>query len=92
MYCQKCTCIVYFHKPTHAHTPEGWTPLHEACNYGHNRLVSLLVKHGANVNARGMDGDSPLHDAVGNGHLEVSVHMYNVVIVLCNVVFVSNNS
>ena len=51
----------------------GWTPLHEACNYGHNKLVVFLLKHGAKVNARGMDGDSPLHDAAGNSHVEVCV-------------------
>ena len=39
--------------------------------YGHTKVVVLLLKHGANVNARGMDGDSPLHDAVANAHLEV---------------------
>ena len=50
----------------------GWTPLHEACVYGHTKVVLLLLKHGANVNARGMDGDSPLHDAVANAHLEVN--------------------
>ena len=58
-------CIYYIH----VHV--GWTPLHEACVYGHTKVVLLLLKHGANVNARGMDGDSPLHDAVANAHLEV---------------------
>ena len=51
--------------------PPGWTPLHEACNHGHLEVVSLLLKHRAEVNARGMDGDTPLHDAAVNGHLEV---------------------
>ncbi len=49
----------------------GWTPLHEACNHGHVKVVSLLLKHRADVNARGMDGDTPLHDAAINGHVEV---------------------
>ena len=61
--------IVRFDIPVHMHL--GWTPLHEACVYGHTKVVLLLLKHGANVNARGMDGDSPLHDAVANAHLEV---------------------
>lgn len=39
----------------------GWTPLHEACNYGHYNVAFTLVKAGANVNARGLDDDTPLH-------------------------------
>ncbi len=49
----------------------GWTPLHEACNYGHVKVASLLLEHQADVNARGMDGDTPLHDAAINEHIEV---------------------
>jgi len=49
----------------------GWTPLHEACNHGHLEVVSLLLRHRAEVNVRGMDGDTPLHDAAVNSHLEV---------------------
>lgn len=39
----------------------GWTPLHEACNHGHYNVAFTLVKAGANVNARGLDDDTPLH-------------------------------
>ena len=49
----------------------GWMPLHEAANYGYDEIVMVLLKNGANVNARGMDGDTPLHDAAVNGHLQV---------------------
>ena len=49
----------------------GWMPLHEAANYGYDEIVTVLLKNGANVNARGMDGDTPLHDAAVNGHLQV---------------------
>ena len=63
----------------------GWTPLHEASNYGHSEVVALLLQHGAEPNAPGMDGDTPLHDAVINAHLEVSlaitllIHVYILV-------------
>ena len=50
----------------------GWTPLHEACNHGHPDLVSLLLRSGAGVNTRGMDGDTPLHDATVNSHPKVN--------------------
>lgn len=42
-------------------TLTGWTPLHEACNHGHYNVALTLVKAGANVNARGLDDDTPLH-------------------------------
>ena len=50
----------------------GWTPLHEAANHGHEDIVVYLLKNGANINAPGMEGDTPLHDAVGNDHFSVS--------------------
>lgn len=46
----------------------GWTPLHEATNHGHYHLAQLLVKHGANVNATGLDDVTPLHDAASFGN------------------------
>lgn len=42
----------------------GWTPLHEACNHGHYNVAMILVKAGANVNARGLDDDTPLHGTI----------------------------
>lgn len=54
----------------------GWAPLHEAANHGHEEIVVYLLKNGANVNALGMEGDTPLHDAVGNDHFSVSMIVY----------------
>ena len=45
--------------------------MHEACNHGYTEIVMLLLDSGAYVNASGMGGDTPLHDAVVNNHLEV---------------------
>jgi len=50
---------------------KGWTPLHEACNFGHLEIVEQLVKGGANVNSPGYEDISPLHDAVINNHVQV---------------------
>lgn len=49
----------------------GWTPLHEACNFGHIGIVDELLKAGANVNVPGYEEISPLHDAVINNHVQV---------------------
>lgn len=49
----------------------GWSPLHEACNHGWLEVAELLLRAGADVNARGLDDDTPLHDAAINGHSKV---------------------
>lgn len=49
----------------------GWTPLHEACNHGHYHAALALIRGGANVNARGHDDDTPLHDAAFSGQLKL---------------------
>ncbi|RZC22684.1 Ankyrin repeat domain containing protein, partial [Asbolus verrucosus] len=58
----------------------GETPLHlvafkgveqiEACNHGWYEVAFRLVQAGANVNAKGHENDTPLHDAAINGHLK----------------------
>lgn len=34
-------------------------------------MALRLVQSGANVNAKGLDNDTPLHDAASNGHLKL---------------------
>ena len=41
----------------------GGTPLHNAAIYGQKSAISMLLKHGANVNALDGSGVSPLHFA-----------------------------
>jgi ankyrin repeat protein len=60
--CIECSCTRFL---------LGWTPLHEACNHGCVEVARQLLKAGANVNVQGLDNDTPLHDAAGNGHQKV---------------------
>ncbi|KAG8233843.1 hypothetical protein J437_LFUL006866 [Ladona fulva] len=50
----------------------SWTPLHEACNRGWENVAKSLLNAGASVDARGLDDETPLHDAAVNGHVNVS--------------------
>lgn len=45
-------------------------PLHEACCEDRIQMVALLIDRGADVNARGDFGQTPLHFAVRNGDEE----------------------
>lgn len=50
---------------------DGFTPLHVAALHGHSVLASLLIRHGANVNARTNQSATPLHLASQNSHIQV---------------------
>ena len=47
------------------------TPLHAASRRNHLKIVQLLLKNGAEVNAPNRSGWTPLHFASQRGHLEV---------------------
>ncbi|KFP68760.1 Putative ankyrin repeat domain-containing protein 31, partial [Cariama cristata] len=48
----------------------GWTAIHEASNMGFTEVILELLKAGANVNSRSLDGVLPIHDAVSGNYLE----------------------
>src|SRR6516225_8204853 len=48
------------------------TSLADACDRGDLKVVRTLVQQGADVNAHGVDGTSPLHHAVSSDHLDVA--------------------
>ncbi|XP_070828614.1 ankyrin repeat domain-containing protein 27 [Chaetodon trifascialis] len=49
----------------------GFTPLHVAALHGRSALAALLIRHGANVNARTDQSATPLHLASQNSHIQV---------------------
>ncbi len=54
------------------------TPLHNACNNGHVKVVEYLIKEGASLKAKNKDGEAPLHVAVQHdGTLEVIEFILN---------------
>jgi len=55
-------------KALHAKDVNGWQPIHEAARAGHTDVVRLLVKHGADVNAR------TGHNGEGNSVLNLAAH------------------
>jgi ankyrin repeat protein len=53
----------------HAHSSDGWTPLHLAAFFGQADLANALLDRGADVNARSTNGmkNTPLHAAAAGG-------------------------
>ncbi|XP_018515994.1 ankyrin repeat domain-containing protein 27 isoform X2 [Lates calcarifer] len=50
---------------------DGFAPLHVAALHGHSALAALLIRHGANVNARTNQSATPLHLASQHSHVQV---------------------
>ncbi len=50
----------------------GRTPLHIAAGAGHKKIVELLIAKGADVNAKGKYGETPVQFAAFNGDREIA--------------------
>eukprot|EP01114_Cavostelium_apophysatum_P013042 TRINITY_DN3074_c0_g1_i1.p1 TRINITY_DN3074_c0_g1~~TRINITY_DN3074_c0_g1_i1.p1 ORF type:complete len:1759 (-),score=507.44 TRINITY_DN3074_c0_g1_i1:20-5296(-) len=47
-----------------ARDANGWTALHNACHFGHLKVIGALLQYGAEVNAVNGNGGTPLHTLV----------------------------
>ena len=59
--------------PEHVNAARGGsesTPMHVAASAGHPDILSLLLEHGADIDARTRGGDTPLIEASTNGKVE----------------------
>jgi ankyrin repeat protein len=53
---------------------KGWAddyPLHKVAIWGDLEAARILFAHGANVNAQGEDGDTPLHRAISGDMIQL---------------------
>uniref|UniRef100_A0A3Q2CDR0 Uncharacterized protein n=1 Tax=Cyprinodon variegatus TaxID=28743 RepID=A0A3Q2CDR0_CYPVA len=57
---------------------DGFTPLHVAALHGHSSIAALLIRHGANVNARTNQNATPLHLASQNSHVQVEEQLLSL--------------
>jgi ankyrin repeat protein len=52
-------------------TVSGATPLHSAVDAGNKAITELLLRYGADINAKVRDGETPLHLAAGRGYTTI---------------------
>lgn len=64
------------------HPQNGYTPLHAAVRRTHIGMVKMIVEHGADVDARANEGETPL--MVG---CQVSMYMYMYTVTYCACIY-----
>lgn len=65
------TCLKAHPDAAKAVTQHKVTPLHTAAHLGEIETVTMLLDHGADVNAAGYEGRTPLHTAARTGHAHI---------------------
>ena len=64
---------------------QGMSPLHCACIEGDSKRVGLLIEHGARVNNKNVQGNTPLELAVQNENDEVASLLLNHDKLICSI-------
>ena len=62
----------------------GFTPLHIACKKNRIKVVELLLKYGASIQATTESGLTPLHVASFMGHMNIVIYLIQVHTVTLN--------
>jgi ankyrin repeat protein len=57
---------------------DGQSPLYIACQEGHDKIVKILLTHGADINKSRDNGYSPLQIACHSNHIDVVVELLKV--------------
>src|SRR6516162_7280337 len=70
--CVSFIVLVLLPAPSVMLSAASTTTLTDASRRGDVKLVRTLIQQGADVNARAVDGTSPLHQAVSGDHLDVA--------------------
>lgn len=68
----KALSTVYPEATAAKREPQGDTPLHRAVQGAHDDVVEFLVNAGAEIEARGNDGQAPLYEAAYLGFTEIA--------------------
>lgn len=70
-----------------AHDDGGLHPLHNACSFGHEDVVGLLLEAGADPNTRDNWNYTPLHEAAIKGKIEICIGKIQNIIIIKIVLF-----
>lgn len=67
--------LVYGHT-VDALTNQNETPLYAACRWGEGVAAGILLRAGADVNARTANATTPFHAAISHGFLDLAAYLY----------------
>ncbi|XHG08935.1 hypothetical protein AWENTII_012020 [Aspergillus wentii] len=69
--------LAYDKVKLHMVDPSGRTAMHLAASHGLERIVTMLLARGCDINAQDRKEDTPLHSAVKAGHVQMTDFILN---------------